>query len=146
MIPQNPSEKTRPLIALAESWTAALLRKGVMDVQPRNSGPRHEVKLGHAPGVSIECPEAEPEDFWSGIVALEDWRTTATSEEPANARAGLPALKEAFTIEKDEIGRFDSGGGAKAGARMFAAAPAMAQCDRADEIPADLVPDASTCA
>jgi hypothetical protein len=66
------------------------------------------VKLGLATGISVERSETEPEELWSSVVALEDRRTTATREESAHARAGLPASKEVFTGEKDEIGRLDS--------------------------------------
>jgi len=103
-----------PLITLAEPWTAALLGERVLDVEPRNPGPRHEVKLGLAAGVSVEGSKPKPEEFRSGVVALEDRRTTAASEEPAHARAGLPAFKEVFTVEEDEISGLDSGCGAKA--------------------------------
>lgn len=117
-----------------------------MDVEPRNLGPGHEVKLGLAPGIRVEGSEPEPEKFRSSVVALEDRRATATSEESPHAWAGLPASKEILTTEEDQIGRLDSGGGAKAGAGMLPAPPAMAQGDGTDEIAADLVPDPSACA
>ena len=114
-----------------------------MDVEPRDLRAGHEVKLGLASRIGVEGPEAEPEEFRSGVVALEDRRTTAPGEEPTHARAGLPALKEVFAIDEDEVACPDSGCGAEARARMLAAAPAVAQGDRADEISADLVAHAS---
>ena len=136
----------RQLVALAEVRTALFLREGVVDVEPRYLGPDHEVEVGFAPGVRVESAEAEPQNLRSRVITLEDRRTAAASEEPAHARAGLPALKKVLSAEKDEIGSPDSGRGTEAGSRMFAATPAVAQGDGADEISADLVAHASACA
>jgi hypothetical protein len=86
-----------------------------MDVEPRDLGPDHEVKIGLAAGICIESAEAEPENLRRCVIALEDRRTAAPREESMHPRAGLPALEKIFSSEKNEIGGLDPRGGAKAG-------------------------------